>query len=435
MEITPPNLDLDLVEAPLAMNVLLSAYACKPNSGSEPGNGWNWALHLAQRGMRVTVLTRREGQDAIEDYLRQHSVPNLSFAWVTVPANLVRTGTGIHYFLWQLCAVRVAGRLHREQKFDLAHHVTYTSIHVPTQLWRLGIPTIFGPVGGGQTAPAVMLSYFGAARWKERARTLLTASLARSPLHRRWFSRMSALFAANTDTLALMHRLGRRDASLQFDIGVTPDEIAPQPRTFSADDAPLRVMWVGRMLPRKALPLALDAFAQVRQPARLTIVGDGLPEPTVREMVRTRGLADRITWAGRRLSVAEVDAAYREHDILLFTSLRETLGVQLLEAMARGLPVITLDLHGASDVVSSATGIKVPVTGPDQVARDLAAAIDRFASMSAEKKNALSRNAWEFARSYTWAARAASTEALYRGVLGLPATSDVCDQAEARLVC
>lgn len=415
------------------MNVLLSAYACKPDSGSEPGNGWNWALHLAQRGMRVTVLTRREGQAAIEAYLLRNPIPNLSFAWVTVPARVIRTGTGLHYFLWQLYAVRIARGLHGQQRFDLAHHVTYTSLHVPTQLWRLGIPTIFGPVGGGQTAPASMLSYFGEARWKERARTLLTVALSHSPLHRRWLSQMRTLFAANTATLTIMRRLGRPDARLEFDIGVTAAEIASSPRSFHRDQ-PLRLIWVGRMLPRKALPLALDAFAQVRQPARLTIVGDGLPEAAVREMVRVRGLTDRVAWAGRRLSMAEVDAAYRQHDILLFTSLRETLGVQILEAMARGLPVIALDLHGAGDVVSPATGIKVPVTTPSQVAHDLAAAIDCFASMTVEQKNAMSRGAWEFAQRYTWTSRAAKTEAIYRGILERGTPRQVLSPADKTLV-
>lgn len=416
------------------MNVLLSAYACKPNSGSEPGNGWNWALHLAERGMRVTVLTRREGQAAIEAYLLKYPIPNLSFAWVTVPTKLLRTGTGLHYFLWQLWAVRVARKLHRQQKFDLAHHVTYESIHVPTQLWRLDLPTIFGPVGGGQTAPAEMLHYFGAARWQERARTLLTAALSYSPLHRRWLSRMSVMFAANTDTLAIMRRLDRADARLEFEMGVTPDDITPEPRSFTADATPLHVIWVGRMLPRKALPLALDAFAQVRHPAVLTIVGNGLPEETVREMIRTRGLTDRVVWAGRRLSMAEVDAAYRQHDLLLFTSLRETLGVQILEAMARGLPVIALDLHGAGDVISPATGIKVPVSSPPQVARDLAAAIDCFASMTVEQKNAMSRSAWEFAQQYEWAKRAARMESVYRGVLERGAARQIEDSADQTLV-
>jgi glycosyltransferase involved in cell wall biosynthesis len=172
------------------------------------------------------------------------------------------------------------------------------------------------------------------------------------------------------------------------------------------------------MLPRKALPLALDALAQMRHASTLTIVGNGLAEEQVRRMIAERGLSGRVHWSGRRLRLDEVRMAYLEHDALLFTSLRETCGVQLLEAMALGLPVITLDLHGARDMVPGDAGIKVPVSTHDKVACDLAAAVDRFASMSAEQKNAMSRAGWEFARANTWTCHAAKAEILYAELLG-----------------
>lgn len=40
------------------MRVLISGYACEPERGSEPGNGWNWVWHLAELGHDVWVLTR-----------------------------------------------------------------------------------------------------------------------------------------------------------------------------------------------------------------------------------------------------------------------------------------------------------------------------------------------------------------------------------------
>lgn len=398
------------------MNVLLSAYACLPDSGSEPGNGWNWAMHLAERGITVTVLTRGEGREEIEAYQRDHPKSNVSFGYVTVPIKLFKPGSGIHYALWQMLAVGVAKELNRQQRFDVVHHVTYTSIHVPTQLWRLGVPTVFGPVGGGQTAPPGMLEYFGPSRRSEERRTLLTRALPYSPLHRRWLAKMSRVLAANDDTLELIREMGRPDVRLQFDNGVGVDYLAPGPRSFKGGDSAVRLIWVGRMLPRKALPMALDALAKVRHDWMLTIVGNGMAEAEVRQMIAERGLTNRVHWAGRRLSWDEVRAAYLEHDALLFTSLRETSGVQLLEAMALGLPVITLDLHGARDVVPDDAGIKVPVTTPAAVVCALASAIDRFASMSVEQKNAMSRAGWEFARTSTWPMRAAAAELLYREI-------------------
>jgi len=400
------------------MNVLLSAYACMPNHGSEPGNGWNWAIHLAERGIHVTVLTRREGRDELEAYMLEHPNVNLSFAYVSVPTKLFKPGSKIHYTLWQIRAVAVARALHKRQPFDVVHHVTYTSIHVPTQLWRLGLPTVFGPVGGGQTAPESMLSYFGTSRASEERRTLLTKALPYSPFHRSWMRKMSTVLVANNDTLELVQAMGRSDVRLQFDNGVERSYLTRGPRTYAPDVDVLRLVWVGRILPRKALPMALDSLAKVQHNFMLTIVGNGVAEDVVRKMISERGLEGRVHWAGRRLSWEEVRSAYLEHDALLFTSLRETSGVQLLEAMAVGLPVITLDLHGARDVVPDDAGIRVQVTTPAEVVAGLAAAIDRFASMSVEEKNAMSCASWNFAQASTWDSRARDAELLYSELIG-----------------
>jgi len=150
---------------------------------------------------------------------------------------------------------------------------------------------------------------------------------------------MSTIYAANSDTLTLVREMGRSDVSLEFDVGIPKEYLASEPRAFATEASPVRLLWVARMLPRKALPLALDALAQVRHASTLTIVGNGLTKDQVQSMTAERGLSDRVHWSGRRLTLDEVRIAYQEHDALLFTSVRETCGVQLLEAMALGLPV------------------------------------------------------------------------------------------------
>ena len=316
-------------------------------------------------------------------------------------------------------AVKAARELQRSRRFDVAHHVTFGSVHVPTQLWQLGIPTVFGPVGGGQTAPANMLGYLGKAARGERLRTLFTRALPYSPWHRRAMRRMAAVLAVNRDTVELVRAMGRDDAEQQFDIAIPESFLAPHPRTFFATSAPPRLLWVGRIVARKGLPLALDALAAAKSGATLTIMGESADPDGVRRMIADRGLQGRVQWAGKRLPWAEVRAAYMEHDALLFTSIRETCGAQLLEAMALGLPVITLDLHGAHDLVPEAAGIKVPVTGGASVAGDLAGAIDRYATLPREQRGAMAAAGWAFASRNTWRARAAMAEALYQRICGL----------------
>lgn len=72
---------------PKKLNILLSAYACEPNKGSEPGIGWNWAIEIAKRGHVVTVLTRGNNKSVIT---KETDLPqNLSFIYYDLPDSLL----------------------------------------------------------------------------------------------------------------------------------------------------------------------------------------------------------------------------------------------------------------------------------------------------------------------------------------------------------
>jgi len=404
------------------MRLLLSAYACRPNAGSEPGAGWNWATHLAARGIDVHVLAAARNRDPIEAGLRENPGPNLHFTYVAVPHKWAKRNEALHYVCWQAEAVKAARKLASDFHFDLAHHVTYASVHVPSQLWRLGIPVVFGPVGGGQTAPASMLKYFGAEKAKEQCRTLSTRALKVSPLHRQWLRQMSLVLAANRDTLNLVRALGCKNSSLMCDTAIPVAYFAQKPTNFEERGGTVKLLWVGRMLTRKALPLALDALKEVHMDVKLTIAGDGMDPEAVHRMIRERNLQHRVSWKGSRLTWSELRTAYSEHDAMLFTSLRDSFGSQVLEAMAMGLPIITLDLHGAHDFVPEGASLKVPVGRPDETVRNLAAAIEKYALLPLPKKNQMSKQAWDFANTLSWSARAEFTEKIYRGIL-VPGTS------------
>jgi glycosyltransferase involved in cell wall biosynthesis len=401
------------------MRILLSAYACRPNAGSEPGVGWDWATHLAARGIEVHVLVAKRNQEAIEAGLRLKRLPNLHFTYVPVPYQWATKGEALPYVGWQFAALKAARELATRFKFHLAHHVTYASVHVPSQLWRLGIPVVFGPVGGGQTAPASMLAYFGAEKAREQRRSSLTKALTWSPVHRHWLQRMSFILAANSDTLNVIRASGCKNASLMCDTAIPDTYFAEAPRTFTQRNGSLRLLWVGRMLTRKALPLALDALKEVQQNVTLTIAGDGIDSETVHRMIRVRHLQHRVFWKGSRLTFQELRSAYAEHDAMLFTSLRDSFGSQVLEAMAMGLPIITLDLHGVHDFVPETASLKVAVGNPEETVRNLTGAIHKYALLSLSSRNRMSRHAWNFAKTLGWSARAAEVEKIYDEVLSI----------------
>ena len=65
--------------------ILLSAYACEPNKGSEPEVGWKWATTLAGLGNKTYVITRSNNKRNIEEYLAINEISNLNFIYFDYP--------------------------------------------------------------------------------------------------------------------------------------------------------------------------------------------------------------------------------------------------------------------------------------------------------------------------------------------------------------
>ncbi len=139
------------------MKLLISAYACEPGRGSEPGVGWN-CVRQAARFHEVWVLTRKNNREPIENALQTPPLDNVHFAYFDLPrwTSFWKRGTrGLHlyYYLWQIGAYLVARKLHRRVCFDLTHHVTFMNYWLPSLLPLLPVPFLWGPVGGGESAP------------------------------------------------------------------------------------------------------------------------------------------------------------------------------------------------------------------------------------------------------------------------------------------
>jgi hypothetical protein len=111
------------------LNILVSAYACEPDKGSEPGIGWNQVCQTA-RFHEVWVVTRSNNRAQIEKALALDPMANVHWIYCDLPQWLIfwkkgMRGARLYYYLWQLNALRLARKYHREIKFDIVHHVTF----------------------------------------------------------------------------------------------------------------------------------------------------------------------------------------------------------------------------------------------------------------------------------------------------------------------
>ena len=388
--------------------VLVSAYACIPGRGSEEGNGWHYASIISQHDCEVWCLTRRIGEDKIKQKLEECPLPNLKFVFVDVPEWVDKAyhrgmlGMYFHYIYWQWAAYQTAKPLSKQIAFDVVHHVSYGSLQLGSFLYKLRRPFVFGPVGGGQEAPASMKHYFKQFWRKEQMRSIVSKLLLHfNPGCFGAVRHAKHLLVWNEDTRRMVEALGRTEGIAKEFSGVSQSFI-PQEPLVRAPHPVLRLVWVGRLLPRKALELTLQGLSKVdsKVPVHLTVVGDGQMGEYVPEYLEKYQVKDRVSWVGR-VDYEQVKEYYRQADIFYFNSLRDTGPAQLLEAMAYSLPVVTLNIHGQAELVNDSTGIRVPVTNPEEVAEGLAKAIEWMYHHPTERL-AMGVNAYDFASQQTW---------------------------------
>jgi glycosyltransferase involved in cell wall biosynthesis len=355
------------------MRILVSAFAFAPHTGSEPGVGWRWAVELA-REHQVTVITDLSRQARAEAALRAAPVQGLAVVywrpgWLARLPLQARTAHLV-YLAWQFGLLGPARRLHREQPFDLALHLTYGVFRHPCFLGELGVPFVFGPVGGGEDAP---WSLKRSLPWREQCKEALRSTanaLARFDPTLAWALRRTSLVLAKTeDTRRALPAQARGRALVLPEIGID----VPPGRTVAAraPDAPLRVLFAGRLLGWKGAHLALRAVAQARRRGAaldFTLVGSG----PMRE--RLRRLADQLQLEHARMHwhdhvpQADLFAMYAASHCFLFPSLHDSSGNVVLEAQSFGLPVVCLDRGGPATLVGAGAGFLVDTRGADEPA-------------------------------------------------------------------
>jgi colanic acid/amylovoran biosynthesis glycosyltransferase len=157
-------------------------------------------------------------------------------------------------------------------------------------------------------------------------------------------------------------------------MSVDPDRYPPMMEQRRArENGPLRVLFVGRLVPEKGPEVLLDAVAAMSLRTELRVVGDGPLRDVLTARVERLGLSHRVVLTGP-LGQDELPEQYAWADAFCLPSFAEGLPVVLMEAMSTGLPVVTTRVAGIPELVENeASGLIVSPGRPDLVARALTA--------------------------------------------------------------
>lgn len=366
------------------LKVLISAYACEPGKGSEPAGGWNWVQQMA-RFHEVWVITRANNRARIEADPFTRFAANVHWVYYDLPKPVAfwkRGGRGIqlYYYLWQIGIYSVARKLQQQVQFDLIHHSTLVKYWTPSFLGFLNVPMIFGPVGGGESAPASFYKSFGwRGRIYEAARDVTRSLAEHDPVTRAAIRRMSAVFATSEQTAERLRNMGAQRVAVRMSFAMTEkeaDEFAALP---ARSGGPFRLISMGRLLHWKGFHLGLMAFAQFHRrctDSEFWIVNTGPDLERLRQLARELGIQDKVTFLGKLPKLSDVYAKLAQADVLVHPSLHDSFGNVCLEALAVGRPVICLDLGGPGMQVTKDCGFKAAPTTPAEAVTAMAAAME-----------------------------------------------------------
>jgi len=364
------------------ISVLISAYACSPNMGSEPGMAWNWCVNLAKY-CELHIITEGEFRDKIERVLPNlPESKNIHFYYNPVSDKIRKMCWNQgdwrfykHYKNWQKSTLAIANKIISNEKIDILHQLNMIGFREPGYLWKIqGIPFIWGPVDAKEKFP---LSYLQGASFKQKRIIQLKNFLTKLQLQyssrvKNAVKRASFVISASSNSSETFKKYFGIYSPILNETGCNVREKEIKKRE---ENIVLNILWVGKLDFRKQLNIAIKSIAATNNNSlQLHIVGGG-NDSINKNLADNLNITSKCKWYGE-IHHDEVQNLMKDCDLFFFTSVAEGTPHVVLEAISNQLPVICFDTCGHGDTVNNKVGIKIPLTNPQQSVKNFAEKID-----------------------------------------------------------
>lgn len=413
------------------LRVLAIAEAANPEWVSVPLIGWSLSKALMAHH-DVHLVTQIRNRDAI---LRAGLVEGRDFTAidseaVAAPvyrlAEKLRMGEGKGWTMVQALSSRLAypyferklwqqfGSALKSGAYDVVHRITPLSPIANSSLaakcQAAGVAFVLGPLNGGAPWP----KGFNAERLAEREwLSYLRGAYRLSPARARMLRNTRAIITGSRFTKSDLPRSVQDKVALLAENGIDPDRFTP-PIRAQRRAIPLRVCFIGRLVPYKGADLLLQAAAPLVQAGDMVIdiIGNGPEEHRLKALAQALRLGDKVTFHGW-VDHTGVQLILGKADLLGFPSLREFGGGVVLEAMALGVVPVICDYAGPAELVDESSGFKIPVTDRAGITTALQLCLQAIVA-DPDQLNAKSRAALARVQNhFTWDQKARQITAIY----------------------
>lgn len=413
-------------------SLLLVAYQCGPGMGSVSQIGWEWYSRLCAE-YSLTLVTHIRNQPALEQAgapLGASEIHYVDTEWFAGPLyrlarrlfprseHSVFLVSSLDYFVFDLAAfLNLHKRVKAGESWNLLHRVTPVTLAAPSWLGRLGIPMVMGPLNCSLDNPQGFDHILKQeSTWLNRLREFgrIFDGLLGS-------TRMaSRLLVASRSTLSGISARYRGRCHKMIENGVELGRFIALPWPAAPDaERPLRVLFVGRLIPFKGVGMLIEAVARLNREGcqvSLDVVGDGPLAGELQAMAALPELHGYVNFTGN-LNLDGVARHMAECHVFCLPSIRESGGAVLLEAMASARPVIALDFGGPAEIVDDAVGRLLPMRSHEQVVEDLAQTLREVVSQPEIWKQRGLNGRQRVVSEYSWPAKIEAAKTLYQQVL------------------
>lgn len=371
------------------LKILVNAYACSPNMGSEPGMAWNWCVNLAKY-CELHIITEGEFRDKIEAVLP--TLPqgkNMHFYYNPVSDEIRKMCWNQgdwrfykYYREWQWKTYIMAEEIIKQHHIDIVHQLNMIGFREPGYLWKIeNKPFVWGPIGGLKQFPSSYLEGAGIKmKLFNRIKNIVNIyQIKHDKRVDQALKKADLLISSIPDSYNAIKKYKGLNSIIIPETGCFIDDNSIKRNKEEKVDDDFRLLWVGKFDFRKQLNIALATMSKLKDKSniKLIICGSGSDNQIsyYKQMAINLGIEDNVVWKGN-IENSKVKEEMRKSDIFFFTSVSEDTSTVVLEAVSCGLPVLCFDTCGMGYVINESVGQKVPLTNPRQSADEFAEKIN-----------------------------------------------------------
>jgi glycosyltransferase involved in cell wall biosynthesis len=393
------------------------AYACDPQGNGEHWLGWGWAREAA-RHHDVVLIAPPRAEEAIREAsmacgIAYHAVGiSRWFRWCSERMGSV--GTWMRKHAWQRRVLKVARKLHDSEPFDIVHQTTFHTFRIPFSCARLGIPSVWGPIAGGESVPPGFERFLGPFAAAEARRSWLNRLCLGAPSVRTSLKSASGILVSNRTTLAFLPAEYRDKCFVVSPNAVRDDDLESLLPARPVSSAAFQIVFAGACAPTRAMPLVFEALAGgIGAEWKMSLAGNGPALGYWKSEAHRLGISDRVSFLGN-IPRDELASIYERASILVFPALRDSGGSAILDAMTKRIPILALDWAGPGEMVDSSSAVLVATRDPQSTVAGIRAGLQQLAA-DPELGKSLAENAFRRAlEKYSWTGKFAGIDRLYR---------------------